>query len=307
MKPQIPTFRFSPGRHVFESEDEGWLLYEPSGAFVRLRAQAESLRGLIAHLDADVAEDVAAREVDDAVHDLLKQFESRGVIERASTAQHETGHDESSGLDAKRGAFRRVQVCGTGPIANVLAQILGGEDDLAIEAVEDDAAPESIDHIDLVIDCAGWLPDTRWQARDEACREHAIAWHGCYAEGSRFYLGPFFLPDDASTVSYRDARARRMAAAPYPEGLEGYWRYLDAGPSVVDVAWPDAGRVAQLAGALAADVIAWARGETPPSHGHQLAFAPVTGRWTWHPVLPVPRGLMTEAASLESFAFEVTR
>ena len=121
-----------------------------------------------------------------------------------------------------------------------------------------------------------------------------MAWHGCHAEGDRFYLGPFWSPSDPVTPSYRDVRDRRLAADPHPDSLEAYWRYVDRGEGLPPVPWPDAGGVAVIAGTLASDLLAVARGERPPSHGHQLAYDPATGRWRRHPVLPVPRGLMTE-------------
>lgn len=296
MKPTASSFRFSPGHHVFETADEGWLLYEPSGAFVRLRAPADALRALTAF----VQDDAAAGEPDAAVSDLLTRFEARGVIER--------GVPRSRAVEPApdAGTARRARITGSGPIAAALDRLLETEDGLRADttAIGGVAIDEmGLDDVDLVIDCAGWLPDTRWRARDEGCRERSIAWHGCYAEGGRFYLGPFFAPDDPSTASYRDVRARRLAAAPYPEGLEGYWRHVEEGQVVTAVDWPNAGGVARIAGALAADVIAWSRGETPPSHGHQLAFDPSTGRWTWHPVLPVPRGLMTECDDLAPFTY----
>lgn len=145
--------------------------------------------------------------------------------------------------------------------------------------------------------CAGWLPDAHFQARDAWCAEQGVAWHGLYAEGSRFHLGPFWLPDDPSTVRYADARARRLAADAHPDGLEAYWSYLDSGLYVPPFTPPNPAEAALLAGALAADILAWSAGSTPPSHGHQLAYDRSGGHWRRHPVLPVPRGLMTEEIS----------
>ncbi len=290
----VPTVRFRSGHHVFETENDGWLLYEPSGAFVRLRAPADALRALTSYVQSDAA----PSQPDAAVADLLTRFEARGVVERVVLGQNQVVEPSPN-----TGTDRRVRIAGSGPIATALARVLEAESGLRVHAAATDNT--RLDGVDVVIDCAGWLPDGRWRARDVACRQQSVAWHGCYAEGDRFYLGPFYAPDDPATTSYRDVRARRLAAAPYPEGLEGYWRYLEDGQAVTTVDWPNAGGVAQLAGAVAADIIAWSRGETPPSHGHQLAFDPTTGRWTWHSVLPVPRGLMTESVDLESFVFEV--
>ncbi len=319
--------RLAPGHHVFETPDEGWLLYEPSGAFVRLHAPAEALRALTARLRGDDRSDVSEA----VVEDLLARFEARGAIERQpigrdtpgrSSLGEATSHrdvgamgDPAIATKATEEGSRCVRIVGSGPIAVALGRLLEGEDGLEIAACRDDAdlaeteSPATFvsDEADLVIVCAGWLQDASWQALDEQARQHSIAWHSCYAEGDRFYLGPLWSPDDPTTVSYRDVRARRLASAPFPEGLEGYWRHLDERLCATPVRWPNAGGVAQLAGALAADVTAWARGETPPSHGHQLAFAPTSGIWTRHPVLPVPRGLMTERTDLAPEAAEAAR
>ena len=142
---------------------------------------------------------------------------------------------------------------------------------------------------DLVVACAGWLPDARFRALDAACTARRIPWHSCYAEGDRFYLGPVVLPGE--TATYADTRARRLSASPRAAELELYWQWLDEGRGVPGLAWPDAGCVAALAGALVSDSLAVLRGSVPASAGYQIAFEPATFEWRRHPVLPVPRTL----------------
>ncbi|MEM6794232.1 MAG: hypothetical protein AAF725_09630, partial [Acidobacteriota bacterium] len=188
-----------------------------------------------------------------------------------------------------------VSLVAEGPIAEALGEVLRSAGLGEPNPVAPGDLPASADDLDLVVACAGWLPDAAWQRLDAWCRSSGAAWHGCYAEGDSFYIGPYYSPSDPATPSYRDARDRRLAADAHPDGLEAYWRYLDLGEGVTPVVWPDAGSVAVIAGTLASDILAVARGERPPSHGHQLAYHPPTGAWRRHPVLPVPRGLMTES------------
>jgi hypothetical protein len=261
------------GHHLFPTPEGHWLLYGPEDRFARLNADPALVARLAALLAKPVPVRAAiAREPDaEALANLLGQFERRDLVVAA---------EEPADL-----AGRQVEVRGEGPVAAALAGMLRS---LGVGVREvPDGAPFAA--ADLVVACAGWLPDSLWQELDAWCAGRRIPWHSCYAEGLRFYLGPLALSGE--TAGYRDTRARRLAASPNPRELELYWRYLDGRRGLPAVPWPRAGGVAALAGALATDVIAVLRGEAPPSAGYQIAFDPGAFAWRRHPVLPVPRVL----------------
>lgn len=268
--------RLLPGHHLVPSSEE-WLLYLPDGQVFRLKVDGEVMQRV-----ADVLTGKeSAGETSTAARDVLERIVARGYAEITAKTAPAT-------LEL------RVSVAGDGPIAEALHALLettGLPRPYRLAAGE---LPDQPAAIDLTVTCAGWLPDAYWQSLDAWCREHEVAWHGCHAEGNRFYLGPYGSPADPATPSYRDVRDRRLAADSHPDSLEAYWRYVDRGEGLPPVPWPDAGGVAVIAGTLASDLLAVARGERPPSHGHQLAYDPATGTWRRHPVLPVPRGLMAE-------------
>lgn len=276
LPPSSSPRRLRAGHHLFAAADGGWLLLRPDGVFVRLHLPSSS----VAELAEQLLGPEPAAAASPGVAELLGLFAERGLLAPSG---------EAAAVLPER---RRVAVEGAGPVAAALIPLLAAEGLLPEPCAAGADIPAGTA---LVVSCSGWLPDRRWQAVAEICRERGMAWHGCHVEGERFYLGPFWLPGDALAASYRDVRARRLAAEVHPDGLEAYWRYAEAGPTP-PVPWPGAGAIAVLAGVLAADVAAWARGEAPPSLGFQLAFDPAGLEWRRHPVLPVPRGLMTEEA-----------
>lgn len=272
---EIPTpaaVRLRRGYHLIPATaGDPWLLYQPDGTFLRLRAEPERVARLAAFLAGEADPD------DPGLRELLEGFEERGLIE---------AEPADSAPDLR---LRSVTVRGEGPLAETFADLLR---EAGVGAVREESDTDPLTPADLIVACAGWLPDSRWLALDTWCAERRIPWHGCHAEGLRIYLGPLIVPGE--TASYADARARRLAASHHPEELLAYWRYLDAGVGVPPVSWPDAGARAAIAGALAADALAVLRGASAPSAGCQTGFEPSTWTWTRHPVLPVPRTL-TEA------------
>lgn len=282
-------YRLAPGFHLIPSQDH-WLLYRPDGRFARLKLDPK--------FPAAAARLLAGEDID-SMGDEMEGLEHLFDALLAQDAIEPNSKPEGD-VPSRLAHRSRVAIDGEGAVALYLMDLLRQEGfdvmqglDVSRGLVEDSQAPSG-EAPHLVVCCAGWLPDTRFGQRDAWCVEHGVAWHGVYGEGTSFYLGPFWLPDDARTVRYEDARARRLAADALPDGLEDYWRYLDAGHRVPDFEPPTAAEAARVAGALAQDISAWSAGQTPPSHGHQLAFDRSTGQWRRHPVLPVPRGLMTE-------------
>lgn len=253
------------GCHLFPGPEGSWLIYGPGDEFLRVGADPS----LVARVAAALNRPEALAGDEEALA-LLERFEERGLLA-------ESGPDgDLSG--------RRVDVCGDGPVAGEVAARLAQAGVGEVAAGPLDFPRESTD---LIVACAGWLPDRRFRALDEGCAARRIPWHSCHAEGDRFYLGPIVLPGE--TASYEDVRARRLSASACPRELEALWRWLEeeepAAPG------PGSAETAALAGALVADVLAVLRGFAPPSAGFQTAFTPSTFTWRRHPVLPVPRVL----------------
>ncbi|MGF1662351.1 MAG: YcaO-like family protein [Kineosporiaceae bacterium] len=137
---------------------------------------------------------------------------------------------------------------------------------------------------DLVVSCAGWLPDARWCDLDAALDDTGIAWHRCHVDGDAIRLGPLAVP--GHTARYADSRARRLAASTVSGELEALWRHLDSGTAVPPIVWPDPGTVAVAAAVLVADVLAHLGGRcVPHAHHETVVRGAVVSR---HPVLPLP-------------------
>ncbi|TDD34689.1 hypothetical protein E1287_15995 [Actinomadura sp. KC06] len=184
-----------------------------------------------------------------------------------------------------------VGISGGGPLAGTLDALLS-QTGVTVRRGSEEELCDQASELDVLVACAPWLPDRRWTGLDARCLEAGLPWHRGYAEGRRWYAGPFRIgPGDAG---YADTRIRRLAASPWPAELAAYWRWLDEGGRPE----PDpAGALgATMAAALIAlDVRSWLCGGEPPGRGVQAGVDPATGRVGRHPVLPVPAGLMREA------------
>ncbi|WP_030455407.1 hypothetical protein [Herbidospora cretacea] len=173
-----------------------------------------------------------------------------------------------------------VALTGDGPLFEAVGHLLGraglacGEEDVAVRVA-----------------VAPWPRDDLFRRLAAEARETGTALHFGFAEGRRWYAGPFWT--GPATACYEDLRLRRLAASPWPEELAAYWAWLDSGGA------PEPGAAlllgADVAAALiVADVWAYLHGEDAPGTGVQAGFDPATGLLNRHPVLPVPAGLMTE-------------
>ncbi len=223
---------------------------------------------LVRRLSTGAPADVQLTPEDSAAFDqLVTALRGRGVLVEPSGGP---------------GGGRRIHVAGDNPVGTVAADLLRPHADVTTGTVDEGAVADA----DVLVSCASWLPDTEWRRVDEWCAAHGTAWHRCHAEGTRFALGPFFLPGE--TAGYRDTRARRLAACPVADELLEQWRYLDGDQPKPPVRWPDSGG-GLLGALLAGDVLARLAGRPVPSHGHQLLVDPDTAGITRHPVLPLPR------------------
>ncbi|WP_436535815.1 hypothetical protein [Actinoplanes sp. HUAS TT8] len=251
--------RLTAGCHLYEGPDGVWRYYLPGDRFVRITAPADLLAATRRTLHGHpVAEPPAGTA------ELVAALKDQGVLAPAGSAP-------------RRG---RVQVRGDGPIAALLTGLLREGHDLV------DPGAEVTAGIDVVLSCAGWLPDAAWRELGATCERLGVAWHGCYAEGTRWFTGPMAVP--GRTAGYADTRARRLGACGVPDELIAYWKYLDRGVDLPPVPGPGPGASAIIAGVLAADVEAFLTSGAPAAAGQQLEIDPATLAVTPHPVLPLP-------------------
>lgn len=274
--PESPSFTLAPGVRLFAAPD-GWLLALPGeeDRFVRVHAEPEGVRHLAERLSGR-----PAIESGEAA-DLLDRFVRAGYALPAEPPP------------APPLAGRRIAIGGANPIAQALAEILRplGAEVLAQREEVSPTAPSR--SVDLAIVCSGFLRDAEFQAFDRTLRDRNLAWHVCYPEGRRWFLGPLCRPGG---LSYADVRARRLAATYRPTELMALWRALDRGEAVGATPWPGPAACAALAAALSADAEAYLSGGVAPSDGYQLSFDPERFSWRRHPVLAVPRDLLAPDA-----------
>ena len=187
----------------------------------------------------------------------------------------------------------RVLVIGENPLAQSVANLF-----LASGAMVDSISrpilnPASLARIDCAVAASGWLPDALWTELDERCEAAGTPWHRAYLEGPRCFIGPLTIP--GVSASYRDLRLRRIAASPWPEELQAHWRALDDNSGIGTVDWPAYPALVAAASALASDVLTYLAGGQAPGAIGQVEFDATTWLWHTHPVLPIPRGIMTVA------------
>ncbi|WP_432841999.1 hypothetical protein [Dactylosporangium sp. CA-092794] len=254
--------RIAAGAHLYPGPDGAWRYHRPGDEFVRITAPEDLLVAAQRLLHGS-----AAGDRPEGLDQLLAAFGERGLL-----AGTEAGEPT---------ALATVWVEGDNPIADQVSRLLHDEVRVLTGPADEGAA-----RADLVISCAGWLPDARWRRLDRLCRERGIAWHMSYAEGRRWYVGPLAVP--GVTAGYTDVRGRRLAAGGVPGELLAHWAYLDSAAAAPPVPWPNAGAAAIVAGLIVNDVLAWRDTGTAAAHGCQIGVDPGTGELTRHPVLPLP-------------------
>lgn len=266
-RPTLPS-----GWHIYCGGDGIWRIYRPGDRFIRIQGSREGLTRLqpVLHgklpLASVVTDDRESAEADR----VLEALERQGLLAEPPIEPAIPG-----------GAS--VHVAGDNSIGTLVAALL--RPIVSVTTGPVDAAV--VGSSDFVIACAEWLPDARWRRIDQWCLEHSTPWHMCYAEGTRFYLGPCSIP--GRTASYADTRARRLAAASSPDELLVHWEYLDQDSCLPSVPSPGPGAVALIAGLLVADALHVLAGEPAPTEAHQLEVDPFQSTIERHPVLPIPR------------------
>ncbi|SDH11790.1 hypothetical protein SAMN05421505_111189 [Sinosporangium album] len=264
------------GGTSFVPTADGWLVHTPQGDFLTVELDREHSGPLDALLSAE----------GEAGAELVAALTEEGVLAAPAPAVPEGD----------------LLVYGDGPLLDVLPPLLAGlglpvraparSTDLSARDLSagDLAEPSGVAALVVVTAC---LRDTRLLEIDGLCRTRGLPWHLGYAEGRRWYTGPFHT--SPGTASYRDLRLRRLAASPWPRELAAHWAWLDRG----GVPHPDPAAPigAHLAAAfIAADLRAHLHGETPYGVGLQIGADPVTGEIRRHPVLPVPTDLLMASA-----------
>ncbi|WP_432971065.1 hypothetical protein [Dactylosporangium sp. CA-233914] len=259
---RTPT-RIAPGAHLYPGPDGVWRYHLPGDEFVRITAPGELLETAQRLLHGAGGADTAG-ELDQ----LLAAFDERGLLAGPPPAAPQT--------------LTTVWVDGDNPVAEQVARLLRAEARVLTGPADEGAVTAA----DVVVSCAGWLPDARWRRLDRWCRRNGRPWHMSYAEGRRWYTGPLFVP--GASAGYADVRARRLAASGVPAELRAHWAYLDSTAVAPPVPWPSAGAAAIVAGLIVNDVLAWRDTGTAAAHGLQIGLDPATGELTRHPVLALP-------------------
>ncbi|MBL7493699.1 hypothetical protein I6A60_34965 [Frankia sp. AgB1.9] len=205
---------------------------------------------------------------------LVSALRDRGVLYDDAAAP---GASVPSGI-----APPVLHVAGDGPVAHLAAALAAGWAQVRRGPVDQAA----VRHADVLMACAGWLPDGHWRQVEQWCARHGTAWTRCHAEGLALFAGPLTVA--GRTASYADLRGRRLAAADAPDELLALWAWLDRpDQDHPEVPWPGRGVVAVAAGLLLAEIERWWATGQLPRVDVQLEVGS-DGTVTRHPVLPLP-------------------
>lgn len=261
--------RLLPGAHLYPTAD-AWRCSLPGDRFIRLSGPAELLHRFQGQAHGETVLPVGEAEAE-SLRQLEQLFAEQDLI-------------VAPGPDVPPSRRRpRILLSGDNPIAEAVRELLAPWAEVTTNSVDEGAIAQS----DLLISCAGWLPDTRWLRVGDWCRAHGTAWHRSHAEGTSLFLGPFSVP--GATPDYRDVRGRRLAASGVPDELLAFWRYLDQDDVPhPPVPWPGPGAIAVAAGLLVDDVHRWWHGGVPDPVSYQQELLPAPLRIVPHPVLALP-------------------
>ncbi|MFJ6079838.1 hypothetical protein ACIQI8_00445 [Streptomyces sp. NPDC092369] len=267
--------RIAPGHHLYEGPDGSWRHSSPDGRFTRIRGPQELLTAAQRFAYGTDGEQTDPALDSEHGRALLDALAERGAL---TTAQQPPVPRVLS-----------VHIEGDNPITHAVVALLPPTARVTTGPVDENIVRTA----DVVVCCAGWLPDAHWQRVDAWCALHSTAWHRCHAEGLRFVLGPMSVP--GRTVSYTDTRGRLLAAADLPDELAAYWAHL-AEDDQPPVPWPGAATAAVLAGLLVEDVLRWHESGAPAGRDVQLVVDASTATVDRHRVLPLPVTMPAGAA-----------
>ncbi len=268
----VSRLRLVSSHHLYLGADGEWRLAGPADTFERLRMPAPLGKAVERLLSGRASHLVAATEAggQERLDSVLRAFAERGLLVG--------GEGASSATDT---SARSVAVLGRCDVAVRVGELFGS---VGHEVVRISGGLPDPTGFDALVCCVEWLPDRAWQHLDDRCLDAGLAWHRCYRETGTYVVGPLSIP--GRTASYRDTRARRLAAAKLPGELAAAWRHLDdAPPAPADA---DPATAAMIAGILVNDVLAFLGDRLIPTEGTQLVIDPSRMSVDRHPVLPLP-------------------
>ena len=269
------------GAHVFQEAEDLWILCTPEEDFVRISLPSEmspSFKAILQGVRAPASDFVRESELGE----VLDAFYAEGLLQ-----------EQTSAGPAEAPPPPRILVIGENPLARSIANLFLASGATVESIPRPTFNPSSLTQVDCAVAASGWLPDKLWTELDEQYEAAGTPWHRVYLEGPRLFIGPLTIP--WVSASYRDLRLRRIAASPWPEELQAHWRALDNNSGIGTVDWPAYPALVAAASALASDVLTYLAGGQPPGAIGQVEFDATTWSWHTHPVLPIPRGIMTVA------------
>jgi hypothetical protein len=264
--------KLAAGNHLYPYPDGTWRAAGPGDVFLRVAGPPEVVANLRDRLLADHGGVPATGPGDatDAVAPLAEALRDHGVLVDGPIPAAATRRSP------------RLHVDGDGPVARLVAELAGGWAEVRQGPLDEAAVRDA----DVVMACAGWLPDAAWRRAQAWCERHGTAWTRCHAEGLSLLAGPLTVP--GRSAGYADVRGRRLAAADTPDELLALWAWLDRpGTDHPPVAWPARGVIAVAAGLLLGEVERWWAADGLPDVDVQWEISP-DGVVTRHPVLPLP-------------------
>lgn len=264
----------APGHHLYATDDGAWRVALPQDRFVRISGDPSALSAFQRLVHGVAEPGTQPREEAEALAHLRDLFAARELLRRDTTPAAQPRSDRPTA---------HVENEGDSPLGRVVAGLLESVATVVQGPVDEDAVRSA----DVIVSCAGWLPDARWRELDSWCAAHGTAWHRLHAEDVRFFLGPLTVP--GRTASYEDLRGRRLAACDMAEELLRHWAYLeDPDQAKPAVSWPDEAGLAVIGGLLAHDVLTYLRTGTPAVVDREVEVEVSTARVVHHPVLALP-------------------
>lgn len=271
-----PPDALAAGVSLIDTPDGRHLVAAPDGTFTELRLDDEQWRAL-RHRLGRPGEGSAPDAADDAVHQrvqvAVEHLRREGLLD-----------DDRLGASPPR-SVEVVAWPGATVVADAIATLLTLEGVTArIAAAPDRPVPPG--PADVVVACAAHLPDEAWLELDDELQVAGTPSHRCWIEGTAARIGPLSVP--GRSASYSDLRARRLAASSWPDELLATWRT----PPISPCPWTHAA-AASAAAAVVGDLLASRRGQVPDAVAASWRELDLpTRRWSAHPVLPLPIGIL---------------
>jgi hypothetical protein len=275
-------FRLVPGYLLYRVAPGDWRCVSPQLDFLRISGPEDALQTVSASLLASGPE---AGPLDGDAATLLGMLAERGAVRRAEEAPVVGSRHERVVADLPEPVTGKIGIVGSGPVADALLRILGDRC-IVVPGPPDGGAASSVS---ALVVCSSQMRDSEWIVMDRLCQGTGTAWHRAFVEGGSLIVGPFSAGGE--TVSYRDYRARRRAAAATVEELDSLWNHLDSDDNGIWNVRPDDGLSAVAAGLIAHDLHCHAKGLSVPGGRSEIEIDLGTGTITRHAVQPLPAGI----------------